>query len=146
MISDRLWAELFGRAPSAIGASIRLNGVRRTIVGVVSPSADFGVMQILSAAAYARAFADRDQRARVDVWLPLQADPTSPNTPRGGSHSFLMVGRLASGATVASAHDEMTRIAADLERTYPNDNAAGAPSSRRWTTSFSAGRGRQSPC
>src|SRR4029453_13674994 len=49
MISDRLWAELFGRAPSAIGASIRMNGVRRTIVGVVSSSADFGVMQILSA-------------------------------------------------------------------------------------------------
>jgi putative ABC transport system permease protein len=34
-----------------------------------------------------------------------------------------MVGRLASGATVATAHDEMVRIAADLERRYMDDNA-----------------------
>ena len=34
-----------------------------------------------------------------------------------------MVGRLARGATVAAAHDDMVRIAADLERAYPQDNA-----------------------
>ena len=46
-----------------------------------------------------------------------------PRAPRGGNHAFLMVGRLAAGATVASAHDEMVRAAADLERRYPDDNA-----------------------
>jgi len=121
MISDRLWEQLFARDPSAIGAPIRLNGVQETIVGIVSPTADFGVLQILSAAAYARGFADRDPRTRVDVWAPLQADPAT--APRGGNHSFLMVGRLAAGATVASAREEMAAIAEDLERTYPNDNA-----------------------
>ena len=34
-----------------------------------------------------------------------------------------MIGRLAPDATVASAHDEMVRTAADLERRYPDDNA-----------------------
>jgi putative ABC transport system permease protein len=121
MISDGLWEQLFARDHSAIGASIRLNGVQRTIIGVVPSTADFGVLQILSAAAYARGFADRDPRTRVDVWVPLQADPAT--APRGGNHSFIMVGRLAGGATVASAYDEMVRIAADLERTYPQDNA-----------------------
>jgi putative ABC transport system permease protein len=120
IISDRLWEQLFARDPSAIGATIRLNDVHFTIIGVVSPTADFGVLQILSAAAYARGFADRDPRTRVDLWGPLRADPAS--APRGGNHSFIMVGRLAGGATVASAHDEMVRIAADLERTYPGDN------------------------
>src|SRR5262245_41374933 len=121
IISDRLWEQLFARDPSAIGAAIRLNDVQFTIIGVVSPTADFGVLQILSAAAYARGFADRDPRTRVDLWGPLRADPAT--APRGGNHSYIMVGRLAGGATVASAHDEMVRIAADLERTYPGDNA-----------------------
>ena len=121
VISDRLWEQLFARAPSAIGAQIRLNGVQQTIVGVVSPTADFGVLQILSAADYARGFADRDPRTRVEVWLPLRADPT--REPRGGNHSFLMIGRLAAGATASSAHDEMVRLAAEMERRFPDDNA-----------------------
>jgi hypothetical protein len=121
MISDRLWDQLFARDASAIGRAIRLNGTPFTIVGVASATADFGVLQILSAAAYARGFADRDPRARVDAWVPLQADPA--DSARGSNHSFIMVGRLASGATVSSAHDEMITIAADLERTYPQDNA-----------------------
>ena len=121
MISDRLWEQLFARNPSAIGSAIRLDGSPVTIVGVVSPTADFGVLQILSAAAYARGFADRDPRARVDLWVPIRADPA--NQQRGSNHSFIMVGRLAEGATISSAHDEMVTIAADLERTYPDDNA-----------------------
>jgi len=120
VISERLWEQLFARDPSAIGAAIRLNGEQWTIIGVLSPTADFGVLQILSAAAYARGFADRDPRTRVDLWAPLQYDPAA--LPRGGFHSFIMVGRLAGGTTVASAHEEMVRIAADLERAYPGDN------------------------
>jgi putative ABC transport system permease protein len=121
MISDRLWEQLFARHPSALGATIRLDDTQASIVGVVSPTADFGVLQILSAAAYARGFADRDPRTRVDVWTPLRADPET--APRGGNHSFLMVGRLAADATLASVNEEMTAIAADLERSYPDDNA-----------------------
>jgi putative ABC transport system permease protein len=122
LISDRLWEQLFARDPTAIGGAIRLNDVDFTILGVVSPTADFGVLQILSAAAYARGFADRDPRTRVDLWGPLRIDPAA-TASRGSNHSFIMVGRLAGGATVASAHDEMVRIASDLERTYPRDNA-----------------------
>lgn len=121
MISDRLWEQLFSRDPAAIGAPIRLNDAQAVIIGVVSPTADFGVLQILSAAAYSRGFADRDPRTRVDIWAPLRGDPKTAS--RGGNHVFLMVGRLTKGATVASARHEMSAIAADLERTYPRDNA-----------------------
>jgi putative ABC transport system permease protein len=120
MISAGLWAQLFARDQAAMGATIRLNGIDRTIVGVVSPSADFGVLQILSSAAYARGFADRDPRTRVDVWLPLQPDPST--APRGGNHGYIMVEHLAPGASVSSAHEEMVQMAADLERTYPRDD------------------------
>jgi putative ABC transport system permease protein len=121
LISDRLWEQLYGRSRTAVGSTIRLNGIPADIVGIVAPGSDFGVLQILSSAAYARGFADRDPRTRVDIWTPLQPDPA--NAPRGGNHSFIMIGRLAQGATVASAHDEMVAIAADLERTFPQDNA-----------------------
>ncbi len=115
------WERLFARDPGTIGASVRFSGAApRTIVGVVSSTADFGVLQILSSAAYARGFADRNPRARVDVWLPLQPDPAVGS--RGSNHGYFMVGRLAGGATVESARAEMEQIAADLEATYPNDN------------------------
>jgi putative ABC transport system permease protein len=121
LISERLWDRLYGRSPSAMHSTIRLNGTTAEVVGVVADGADFGVLQVLSSAAYARGFADRDPRTRVDIWTPLQADPA--NAPRGGNHSFIMIGRLAGGATVTTAHDEMVSIAADLERAYPQDNA-----------------------
>ena len=72
LISERLWARLFNRRSSAIGASLRVNDRPATIVGVVADAADFGVLQILSSSAYARSFADRDARTRVDVWLALR--------------------------------------------------------------------------
>ena len=123
MISERLWEQLFARSPAAIGATVRLDGVPRTVVGVTTGDADFGILQMLSAAAYARGFADRDQRARVDVWLPLQPDPSDAN--HGSNHSFLMVGRLATGASLATAQTEMTTLAADLER-HPGNAGRGA--------------------
>jgi putative ABC transport system permease protein len=119
LISERLWTTRFERRPSVIGSVVRLNDRPATVVGVVADDADFGVLQMLASAAYARGFADRDARTRVDVWSPIQPDPATMS--RDG-HGLLMIGRLAPGATVASAQDELARIAADLERTYPSSN------------------------
>lgn len=121
LISERLWTRLFRREPSAIGASLRVNERPAVIVGVVADAADFGVQQVLSSAAYARGFADRDARTRVDVWLPLRAGRGAPR----GFHGVLMIGRLAPGATRASAQAELARVAADLERMYPENSARG---------------------
>jgi len=65
MISESLWEHSFNGDPAAIGQTIRLDEVPYTIVGVVPRSADFGVVQILSAAAYSRGFVDRDAATRV---------------------------------------------------------------------------------
>jgi putative ABC transport system permease protein len=121
LISERLWARVYNRRLSAIGTPLRVNGRPATIAGVASDAADFGVLQILSSAAYARGFADRDARTRVDVWLPLQADRSAPR----GYHGMLMIGRLAAGATPAAAQAELSGIAADLERTYPQNEGRG---------------------
>jgi putative ABC transport system permease protein len=123
LISDRLWERQFQRAPDVVGRTIRLNDVETTIIGVVPAEADFGTMQILRSAAYGRGFADRDLRSRVDIWLPLQGDP---RVLVRDTHPLLVVGRLAPGATVASAQTELAAIMADLEAQYPSNLARGA--------------------
>ena len=121
LISDALWAREFNRDPSAIGRTLRLDDRPWTIVGVMPRESDFGILQILTSAAYGRSFADRGERSAVDVWTPLQAD--AGTLPRS-THPVLVVGRLAPDAAFGGAQSELANVAADLERTYPNDNAA----------------------
>ena len=76
VISDGFWTRAFGRDTSVVGRTVRLDDRPFTVIGIMERGADFGVFQILSAADYSRAFADRGARAAVDVWLPLQQTPT----------------------------------------------------------------------
>jgi predicted permease len=122
LISERLWETRFDRDPSVVGTTLRVNERPATVVGIVPADSDFGMLQILSSAAYARGFADRDARTRVDIWSPIQ--PNLATAPRE-RHGLFMIGRLGPGAAVESAQEEMTRIAADLERTYPVNDARG---------------------
>ncbi len=120
VISDGLWTRAFGRDPSIIGRAIRLDDQPFTVIGIMERGSDFGVFQILTAADYSRAFADRGARAAVDVWLPLQQTPQS--LPRS-THPIFMVARMR--GSVAATQEELTTIAADLERAYPENAARG---------------------
>jgi predicted permease len=121
IVSEQFWRASLGGDPGVLGRSLRLNEQPHTIVGVASRAAAFGASQILSAAAYSRSFADRGERTEVDVWVPLQPNPET--TPRS-THPIFVLGRLAPGASLESAQQEMAGIAADLERSYPDDNLA----------------------
>jgi putative ABC transport system permease protein len=118
LIGEALWAERFARDSRVVGRTIRIGETPFTVIGVLPASADFGTLQILGQAAYRRGYADRGGAVRVDLWLPLQANRAADR----GNHPIFMMGRLAAGATPALAQQEMTSIAADLERTYPADN------------------------
>ena len=122
VISEALWQRVFARDPDAIGRTVRIDDRPWTVIGVVPAHADFGILQVLSAADYARGFADRDARSRVDAWMPLQADPEQLVRD---THPLIMVGRLGRGASVAAAQEELATIAADLERTYASNKARG---------------------
>lgn len=122
VISAALALRLFNGAEAAIGRALALDERPHTIIGVVPDTTDFGVLQILSAAAYARSFADRGERAHVDVWLPLAADVQ--RLPRS-THPIFLVGRLAPGGTAAAAQTEMTGLANTLEQTYPENRGRG---------------------
>ena len=122
IISEDLWAREFGRSPSALGSTLDLDDRPRTIVGVMPRGADYGVLQILSGAAYARAFADRGEKTAVAIWLPLQN--SAQNLPRS-THPLFVLGRLAPAATHAAAQQELAAISADLERAFPENKGRG---------------------
>ncbi len=121
IISESLWETMFARDDAVLGRTIRIDDTPRTIVGVLPASADFGTLQILSAADYGRGFADRG-RPRVDAWLPLQPDPT--RFPRQ-THPIFVAGKLAVGVSVAEAQQEVGALAAELEQSYPENDARG---------------------
>lgn len=115
VISESLQTRLFGER-AAIGRRVRIDDRPALVVGVVADGSDFGALQILSAAAYSRGFADRGLRTSVDLWMPLQPDPEA--LPRS-THPIFVLGRLGSDHSLNAAQSEMAAIAADLERAYP---------------------------
>ncbi|HKJ18382.1 MAG TPA: ABC transporter permease [Xanthomonadales bacterium] len=119
LISEGLWERLFSRDPSAIGQSLRLHDVPTEIIGVIPDDAEFGILQILGAAAYSRGFADRVGRVNIDVWLPLQPDPVVYTRH---THPIFTLGRLEDGATIEAAQQEMSAISNSLEETYRDSN------------------------
>jgi len=104
MLSYGAWQRMFAADPSAVGRTIRLNGIPRTIVGVLP-----------------RGFVPPDGTS--DFFQPLAIKPfmANPITVRG-SHNFGFVGRRKAGVTEAAANRELNTIGAELERLYAKDN------------------------
>ena len=123
LISESLWEREFSRSPSAIGATLRLDDESHTVIGVMRRGADFGVLQILSRAAYSRSFADRGERTEIEIWTALRA--SAARLPRS-THPLFMVGRLAPGVSVDAAQADVARLMSELERAFPENNARGA--------------------
>ena len=123
LVSESLWEREFNRRADAVGSTIRLDDRPYTILGIMRRGSDFGVLQILSRAAYSRSFADRGERTEVEIWAPLQGDPQQ--LPRS-THPVFVAGRLADGVDVNAAQAELTRVMSDLERAFPENAARGA--------------------
>jgi len=121
LIGDGLWDRLFARNPAALGGPLRLDGTTYTIAGVLPAGADFGILQILDAAAYGRAFADRFRRADVQLFIPLRANPNASRD----NHPIFVLGRLAPAVTLGAAQQDLDGIAADLEAAYPSNDGRG---------------------
>ena len=99
LISHALWQRRFHSDPAAIGRSLTVDGIPRTVVGVVPH--ELGEM------------------VAADLWLPTAINP---NNPERQNHQFGIVARLKPGVTVAEARAEMAVIARRLESAYPATN------------------------
>ena len=122
LISERLWAQVFGHDAQVIGRPMPLDDKTRTVVGVLPDGADVGLLQWLLAADYGRGFADRDLRSRIDVWLPMPMDPRT--LPRD-THPVLTLARLGTGVSLGEAQEEAAALMTRLEHAFPSNVARG---------------------
>src|SRR5688572_9146229 len=105
IVSDRLWRTSLEAEPAIVGQSITIDGLPRTVVGVLPP--DFTFRPVI-----ARLGALPD----ADIFLPNRwAGDT------GGNSSLFLLGRMKSGVTQERAEAELTALVND-----PSISPAGA--------------------
>ncbi len=97
------WRTRFRADAGMLGRAIQLNGEAFTVIGVMPEHFAFP--------------ADRD----LDVWIPLSVfDSTSIGRARA-SRFQSVIARLAPGATQAQLLDELSSLASQLSRDYPEN-------------------------
>ena len=106
VIAHSLWRQRFGGDGAVIGRTVELSGAPAEIVGVMPPE-------------FALPLPD------VQVWQPLYfgSDWTNENSRR--ADALVVLGRLAPGATIASARAEMDAISARLREQIPANAGLG---------------------
>ncbi|HWM90896.1 MAG TPA: ABC transporter permease [Thermoanaerobaculia bacterium] len=89
VLSHELWQRVFGGERGVVGRRVQVDGVDRTVLGVMPAGFDV---------------ADE----RVEAWVPLALDPGNP----GGraSHYLYMVGLLKPGVGFAQARSELAGL------------------------------------
>ena len=111
ILGEGFWRSHYNGDRGVIGQTINVDGKPVTIVGVAPAAADLGIRQVHEQADYASNFSGE----HVDLWIALQPSPAVYGRQ---THPFLTLGRLAPGAPLASAQQEMASISADLEHRY----------------------------
>jgi predicted permease len=104
VVSSNFWHRRLAADPNIVGQKLTLNDQPVMVVGVLPASFDF-----------ASIFAPGTP---VDVFIPWPlADKAKPQ-----GNSMAIVGRLKPGVRLASAQAELTTLAQQLERQYPERN------------------------
>jgi predicted permease len=101
VIGHDLWVSRYGGDSAIVGATIRVNGVPATLVGVAP--ADFRFPLIASA------------------WQPLSQLPGLTSGPRD-ARTLNPFGRLAPGATLDAAREDLARTSSVLAQAFPATN------------------------
>ncbi|HXI42435.1 MAG TPA: ABC transporter permease [Bryobacteraceae bacterium] len=110
MLSYDFWQQSYAGAQSAMGSTVRLNGIVFTIAGV-APAAFTGLDRF----ALPSLFVPLGMSQRLDGEM---ADPLEDR----GRHDLVVKGRLSAGSTLESARAELAIFGAALEREYAKTN------------------------
>ena len=102
ILSYPSWQKRFGGRKDILGKTVTLDGVAKTIVGVMPREFHFAPLE------------------PVEFWDTI--DPASSCSKRRICHNLFGVARLKDGVTVAAALDDVTRLARQLEKQYPDTN------------------------
>jgi len=101
IISHGLWQTRFGSSADVIGREMRVNGVPRTIVGVMPAGFQF-------------LWAD------IALWTPAAFTPEDKSDERRHSNNYQMAGRLKPGASVEQAQAQLTAINQRNDERFPH--------------------------
>ena len=108
LLAYSMWQEKFGGDRNVVNRTMRLNGQEYTIVGVMPRGMPFF-----------------DDLPRVNLFVPL-AYAKDDDMGTRGNHYLMVVGRLRPGLSAEKAQAEMTGIAAQLEKEFPENKGMGA--------------------
>jgi putative ABC transport system permease protein len=97
ILSNGLWQRRFGGDTGIVGQPINLNGVNRTVVGVMPASFGF-------------------PEKRTELWIPLALNPQRKQARF--AISYKAVGRLKPGVTMEQASADMGAIAKRIDDQY----------------------------
>jgi putative ABC transport system permease protein len=98
LISDRLWRQLLGGRPDAIGQTTLIDGAPVPVVGVMPPGFHFP--------------------DATDVWGALERYPPA-SLGSSTAHNFSVIGRLRPGVSPAGATRDLTAVNRTIEATDP---------------------------
>ena len=102
LLSYAAWQKRFGGRANVLGEAVTLNGVSRTIIGVLPQDFHFAPVE------------------PAEFWSTISTDKNCAK--QRGCHNYLGVARLKDGVTPASALSDVTTIALQLEKQYPDSN------------------------
>ncbi|HXI29851.1 MAG TPA: ABC transporter permease, partial [Vicinamibacterales bacterium] len=108
ILSDGLWRRRFGGSSAVLGRSIEIDGVPRTVVGVMPPGSRLPGPAI-------------DDN---ELWLPMHM--SAAEAANEISHNYTMVGRLADGVAMSAASAELDAFAARMAAEQPSHVRIGA--------------------
>ncbi|MBK8247292.1 MAG: ABC transporter permease [Gemmatimonadetes bacterium] len=109
VITDSYWAREFGRAPAAVGATLYLNDVPFTVIGVL-PAAFTGTQPLIV----------------PQLMMPVESMASfypaiAANMDDMSWGSFRILARTKAGVTPAQLEAAMGQYTADLEQRYPRE-------------------------
>src|SRR5258708_1747697 len=112
MLTEGLWRRKFGGTKDIIGQRLILNGVDRTVIGIVPSSFHLRIQNF--------------QRGGppIDLYVPV-GEFNEPRfySARGSGWGLDAIGRLKPGVTLEQARADMARVSRDLATAYPDINS-----------------------
>jgi len=100
MLAYHVWQDRYGKDPSILSRVIRVNGVPRSVIGVMPVKMRFP--------------------EDTDLWMPLQPDLQRSASSNSAGPNVMLFGRPAPGVTIQQARAEMNTIAKRLETRAPD--------------------------
>ncbi|MFL6428465.1 MAG: ABC transporter permease, partial [Acidobacteriaceae bacterium] len=101
ILSNAFWKRRFGADPAIIGKSVYLDAKPHTIIGVMSPS-------------FAWNF-----NAKTQLWTAVAHEAPPDLMSTVGDHEFMVVARLAPGATLAGVVSQIDTVQRNVKLAHP---------------------------